>query len=57
LTIRNKISFWAIVLATSPCLLLAVPIAVFEDLMGSRTGVALMAAKPFLWAVERGDDR
>lgn len=50
----DKISFWALVLVTAPCLPVAVLVALAEVVVGSRAGVASVVARPFLWAVERG---
>lgn len=57
LTNWRKLSFWTIVVATSPCLVVAVLLALAEVLVGSTKGLAQVVARPFLWAVERGDDR
>jgi hypothetical protein len=54
----RKIAYYALVACAAPCLLLAVPVAVFEVVLmgtGGRVGQAL--ARPFLWACDRARER
>jgi|GEM_PF-6028024 hypothetical protein len=54
----RKIGYYAIVVCTAPCLLLAAPVAVFEVVFldtGGAVGQAL--ASPFLWACDRARER
>jgi len=50
---KTVIGNYVAIVLTSPCLVLAVPVALFESALGTSGEFALRVAGPFLQAVER----